>query len=166
MELKTTYFQSPVGWIQMTASDRGLRSVRIVDESVVVPELKTSNAVLRQGVKELQAYFLRKLKDFEVPLDWGDAPEYHVKVWNELVRIPYGKTMTYSAIADELGDRNAVRAVGQANRNNRIAIIVPCHRVVAKSGKLQGYFYGLETKRKLLEIENPLSFGAQGSLFA
>ena len=68
-------------------------------------------------------------------------------------------------IAEKLGDKNAVRAVGQANRNNPIAIIVPCHRVVAKNGDLQGYFYGLDMKQKLLEHENPMQFGRQISLF-
>ncbi|CAG0910928.1 unnamed protein product, partial [Cyprideis torosa] len=133
--MATTYFKSPLGWIQATAGGLGVQSVRLVDESVVVPELKdTQHKILKQAVKELQAYFL----------DWSGAPEFHRKVWEKLVDIPYGRTTTYSAIAEELGDKKAVRAVGQANRNNPIAIIVPCHRVVAKSGKLQGYFYGLD----------------------
>jgi methylated-DNA-[protein]-cysteine S-methyltransferase len=81
------------------------------------------------------------------------------------LKIPYGHTTTYQAIAENLGDKKAVRAVGQANRHNPIAIIVPCHRCIAKSGELQGYFYGLDMKRQLLELENPLSFARQGSLF-
>jgi methylated-DNA-[protein]-cysteine S-methyltransferase len=86
-------------------------------------------------------------------------------VWNLLQEIPYGHTTSYLALADKLGDKKAVRAVGQANRHNPIAIIVPCHRCIAKNGDLQGYFYGLDTKRQLLELENPLSFARQGSLF-
>ena len=78
----------------------------------------------------------------------------------------YGKhTTTYSAVAEQIGNPTAVRAVGLANRNNPIAIVVPCHRVIAKSGDLQGYFYGLDMKRGLLELENPMSFARQGSLF-
>jgi methylated-DNA-[protein]-cysteine S-methyltransferase len=81
------------------------------------------------------------------------------------MKIPYGHTTSYSAIAKQLENPDSVRAVGQANRENPIAIIIPCHRVIAKSGDLQGYFYGLDMKRKLLELENPMSFGEQGSLF-
>jgi methylated-DNA-[protein]-cysteine S-methyltransferase len=69
------------------------------------------------------------------------------------------------SIAEKLGDPKAIRAVGQANKHNPIAIIVPCHRVIAKNGDLQGYFYGLDFKRRLLELENPMSFARQGSLF-
>jgi methylated-DNA-[protein]-cysteine S-methyltransferase len=82
-----------------------------------------------------------------------------------LLKVPYGHTTSYSAIANAIGQPAAVRAVGMANRNNPIAIIVPCHRVIAKTGHLQGYFYGLDVKRQLLELENPMSFARQETLF-
>ena len=76
-----------------------------------------------------------------------------------------GYTERYYAIAKQINNPEAVRAVGLANRSNPIAIVIPCHRVIAKDGDLQGYFYGLDMKRKLLELENPMSYGEQGSLF-
>jgi methylated-DNA-[protein]-cysteine S-methyltransferase len=98
-------------------------------------------------------------------LDWDGAAYFNRADWGELVKIPNGRTTSYSAIAEKIGNPTAVRAVGLANRNNPIAIIVPCHRVIAKSGDLHGYFYGLDMKRRLLELENPMSFARQGSLF-
>jgi methylated-DNA-[protein]-cysteine S-methyltransferase len=98
-------------------------------------------------------------------MDWGGAPEFHRQVWVELLKIPFGKTSTYSAIAEQLNNPAAVRAVGMANRSNPIAIIVPCHRVIGKAGELRGYFYGLDTKMMLLRHENPQRFAEQGALF-
>ncbi len=91
--------------------------------------------------------------------------DFQVRVWEALLRIPMGCAVTYSSIAEKLGNPKAVRAVGQANAHNPIAIVVPCHRVIAKTGDLQGYFYGLGVKRQLLELENPMSFARQGDLF-
>lgn len=98
-------------------------------------------------------------------LDLSDGTNFNQSVWRELLKIPYGRTSSYSKIAKNIGNPDAVRAVGLANRNNPLAIVVPCHRVIAKNGDLHGYFYGLDIKRKLLELENPMSFGEQGSLF-
>ena len=121
--------------------------------------------MLRDCVQQLDEYFSGERRNFDLKLDFGGAPDYYKAVWQELLKIPYGHTTSYQAIADKLGDPNAVRAVGQANRHNPIAVIVPCHRCIAKSGDLQGYFYGLAVKRQLLELENPMSFARQGSLF-
>ena len=122
-------------------------------------------AILQKCVEQLDEYFSGERKKFDLQLDWLDATDFNKAVWKELVKIPYGRTTNYSAIAEKIGNPTAVRAVGLANRNNPIAIIVPCHRVIAKNGDLQGYFYGLDMKRQLLELENPRSFARQGSLF-
>lgn len=123
------------------------------------------NEHLRAAVGQLREYFAGEPQVFDLQLDWAGATEFHRGVWGELVKIPYGRTVSYQYIAERLGDKNAIRAVGQANRRNPIAIVVPCHRVIAKSGDLRGYFYGLDFKRRLLALENPRSFGEQGSLF-
>ena len=120
---------------------------------------------LRPAVKQLDEYFKQQRQSFDLHLDFSGATDFTRSVWEELLTIPYGRTTSYLSIAEKLGDPKAIRAVGQANRNNPIAIIVPCHRVIAKNGDLQGYFYGLDFKRRLLELENPLSFARQGSLF-
>lgn len=161
--LEKTHFLSPFGCFEIQGSELGISSVKLVD-------LKPCPAgpippVLRDCVIQLNEYFRGERQTFDLTLDFGAASDFYKSVWNELLQIPYGHTTSYSRIAEKLGDPKSVRAVGQANRNNPIAIIVPCHRCIAKSGDLQGYFYGLDFKRQLLELENPLSFARQGSLF-
>ena len=159
----STHFLSPFGCFRIEGSIHGIRSVKLVSKKPCpagpIPR------ELKECVRQLAEYFRGERQTFELPLDWSGASDFHRAVWRELRRIPYGQTTTYLAIADQLGDRKAIRAVGQANKHNPIAIIVPCHRVIAKSGDLQGYFYGLDFKRRLLELENPRSFGRQTSLF-
>ncbi|RMG86225.1 MAG: methylated-DNA--[protein]-cysteine S-methyltransferase [Bacteroidetes bacterium] len=157
------YVSSPFGCFEIVGSAKGIRRVQLI-ETPTCPDLPVPDC-LRDCVEQLQAYFERKRTHFDLKFDWSGAPPFHVAVWRELLKIPYGHTTSYSAIAEQLGDPKSVRAVGQANKNNPIAIIVPCHRVIAKNGDLQGYFYGLDVKRKLLELENPMSFGTQGQLF-
>ncbi len=105
---------------------------------------------------ELKEYFNRERKKFTVPLDVLGT-DFQKKVWNELLKIPYGKLMTYKAIAIMLGNENAMRAVGRANSTNHAPIIIPCHRVVASDGRLGGYSGGVSLKEKLLELEGSLS---------
>lgn len=161
--LEKAYLPSSFGCFEITGSELGIRSVRCMPQEVC-PEVPIP-ACLQAGVQQLSEYFEGKRQVFDLKLDWGGAPAFNQAVWAELLKIPYGRTTSYSAIAEKLGDVKAMRAVGMANRNNPIPIIVPCHRVIAKNGELHGYFYGLDMKRRLLELENPLSFAAQGSLF-
>ncbi len=161
--LEKAYYHSPFGCFEIIGSELGLMSVKLKYNldctETVIP------AFLQTCVIQLDEYFQGKRNAFDLKLDWSGAAEFNRAVWAELIKIPYGRTMSYSAIAEKIGNPAAVRAVGLANRNNPIAIIVPCHRVIAKNGELQGYFYGLDMKRKLLELENPMSFAQQGSLF-
>jgi methylated-DNA-[protein]-cysteine S-methyltransferase len=163
MMIKTAHYLSPIGCLEITGGKQGIKSVQLKKDApcpgTPVP------GELTDAVKQLAEYFSGKRKEFDLPLDLSSGTEFYQSVWKELLKIPYGHTTTYSAIAGKVGHPVAVRAVGLANRNNPLAIIVPCHRVIAKSGDLQGYFYGLDVKRKLLQLENPMSFGEQGSLF-
>lgn len=161
--LEKTTISTSFGVFEITGGESGIRSVSLVDRTVKAA--RTGSSVLLEAARQLKEYFDGNRQKFELPLDWSGAPEFHQKVWTELLKIPYGRTSSYLAIAEALGDVNAVRAVGQANRHNPIAIIVPCHRVIAKSGELQGYFYGLDMKMRLLQLENPKQFSVQGSLF-
>ena len=102
--------------------------------------------------KELKEYFDGKRTKFSVPLEYPGTP-FQTKVWDELLKIPYGKTISYEELARRVGSSGAVRAVGTANGMNRIAIVIPCHRVVNKSGKLGGYGGGLRRKEALLKLE-------------
>lgn len=159
-----SYYQSPFGCFKIISGLRGIRSVQLTDDPPS-PIPTPSDPLAIECIRQMKAYFAKERRDFDLQLDWDGAPTFHQQVWEELQKIPYGHMTSYSAIASNLGDANKMRAVGQANKNNPIAIIVPCHRVIAKSGDLQGYFYGVDMKRRLLELENPMSYGQQGSLF-
>ncbi|SER20436.1 methylated-DNA--[protein]-cysteine S-methyltransferase [Neolewinella agarilytica] len=163
--MSTTWLHTNFGTFQLSASHRGLTEVRLTDIEVPEGIPPSENPHLVAATEQLSAYFRGELEEFDLELDWTEATDFHKSVWTELQKIAYGRTCSYQYIADQLGDLKAIRAVGQANRRNPIAIIVPCHRVIAKSGDLQGYFYGLDFKRRLLALENPLTFGEQGSLF-
>ena len=103
-------------------------------------------------VLQLEEYFDGKRKEFDIPIKLTGT-EFQKKVWNELLKIPYGKTVSYKDISIKIGNPKACRAVGMANHNNPILIIVPCHRVINENNKLGGYALGLDLKRKLLELE-------------
>lgn len=163
MAQQQVFYQSPIGWISVIGTANGIRSVKRVE----VAEKSDANApdLLLQCVTQLEEYFERKRTVFDLKIDWKNATPFNQSVWNTLLEIPYGHTCSYSDIANKINNPAAVRAVGLANRNNPIAIIVPCHRVIGKNGDLTGYFYGVDIKRQLLELENPMSFAQQGSLF-
>jgi len=163
--MATTWLRTTFGTFQLSATEKGLTETRLTDIEVPHDLPPPKNRHLLAATGQLTAYFAGELEAFDLALDWGEATEFHQAVWNALMEIGYGRTCSYQHIADKVGDAKASQAVGQANRRNPIAIIVPCHRVIAKTGDLQGYFYGLDFKRRLLALENPLSFGEQGSLF-
>jgi len=106
--------------------------------------------------RELTEYFAGKRRDFSFPLDLRGTP-FQLNCWRALLKIPYGETRTYADIARSVGQPQAFRAVGMANNRNPIAIVVPCHRVIASDGTLCGYGGGLDVKRKLLELEGALT---------
>ncbi len=159
----TAYYQSPIGCLEIKGSKKGIKSICLKkDLDCAAKKIPTEIAL---AVQQLDEYFSKKRTEFDLDLDLSDGTNFNQSVWRELLKIPYGRTSSYSKIAKNIGNPDAVRAVGLANRNNPLAIVVPCHRVIAKNGDLHGYFYGLDIKRKLLELENPMSFGEQGSLF-
>ncbi len=135
--------------LKVTADDDFLTSCQFVDE------VKTSNPnnITKKTVSQLEEYFNGKRKSFDLPLAFNGTP-FQVNVWKSLIDIPYGETKSYSEQADSIGNPKAVRAVGGANNKNKIAVIIPCHRVVGKSGKLVGYAGGIHIKKYLLELES------------
>ena len=158
------YFPSPIGIFEIKGSPKGIRSVKMQPELEQCPHINIPEC-LADCVQQLSEYFDQKRSTFDLKLDFDGATEFNQSVWNELLQVPYGRTTTYLKIAENIGNPKSVRAVGLANKLNPIAIIVPCHRCIASNGNLQGYFYGLDVKRQLLELENPMSFARQGSLF-
>ncbi|MFC3494802.1 methylated-DNA--[protein]-cysteine S-methyltransferase [Glycomyces rhizosphaerae] len=145
--------ESPLGLMAVSAVEEGLTYVHMgVEEMKDAWGPEAATPVLEAAVDQLEAYFAGDLKDFDLPLA-AEGTEFQHRVWDELCRIPYGETVAYMDIADRIGDRKAVRAVGLANGRNPIAIIVPCHRVIGANGKLTGYAGGLWRKERLLSLE-------------
>jgi O-6-methylguanine DNA methyltransferase len=119
-------------------------------------KFEDSPSLLRPYVSEMEEYFAGKRREFTFPLDLRGT-DFQKACWRALLAIPYGETRSYADIARAVGKPNAFRAVGMANNRNPIAIVVPCHRVIASDGTLCGYGGGLDVKRKLLELEGALS---------
>lgn len=150
-----TFIDTPIGKLLLAASDRGLRYIHF--GGIQPPPKKgevwiESPAMLKPYEEQLQAYFGGKLREFTCKLDLVGT-EFQKKCWHALLRIPYGKTRSYADIAKQVGSPRGFRAVGQANHNNPIPIIVPCHRVITSSGTLGGYGGGLDLKERLLQLE-------------
>ncbi|HAN78064.1 MAG TPA: cysteine methyltransferase [Bacteroidales bacterium] len=145
------YIESPLGTLELTSTETELISLYFNktkgENSANAPE------VLQSAVKQLKEYFEGKRQNFELKLA-PKGTEFQRKVWNELLNIPYGTTISYIELANRLNNPKAVRAVGTANGSNPISIFIPCHRVIGSNGKLVGYGGGLANKQILLEIEH------------
>ena len=160
----TAWIESPLGALIAGTTSEGVCLLEFTDRRMLDAQFATlrrifhcaivpgENRHTRQLKKELGEYFQRKRGQFTVPLVYPGTP-FQQKVWKELLHIPCGKTVSYEEIARRIGTPGAQRAVGHANGLNRIAIVVPCHRVVNKNGKLGGYGGGLWRKQKLLSLE-------------
>lgn len=149
--LNTVYYQSPVGLLEVQTTEGGLRSVNFVAEKCFN---ETENKHTQLTINQLEQYFKGDRNIFDMPLDM-EGTDFQKRVWQQLLKIPFGKTKSYMDIAKALGDVKAIRAVGTANGSNKIAIIVPCHRVIGSDGSLIGYAAGLERKKWLLDFEIP-----------
>jgi methylated-DNA-[protein]-cysteine S-methyltransferase len=156
--MEKTYFLAPIGLLEISGTEKGIASIAFVAN---VDNVIENPPCLRECVSQLNDYFNGKRKFFNLDLDI-EGTEFQKKVWNELLKIPFGKTVSYNDIAKKLGDKEAVRAVGHANGKNPVAIIIPCHRVIGSDGKLVGYAGGLWRKKWLLNFENK---DVQGELF-
>ena len=150
---------SPLGFIKINGDENGISTVIILNseekETTVIPE------VLQECVYQLNDYFDGKRTEFDLNLN-PEGTEFQQRVWNELQKISYGKTISYLELSKQLGDVKAIRAVANANGKNPLWIIVPCHRVIGSDGNLTGYAGGLYRKQWLLEHESPYK---QQSLF-
>jgi len=149
------YLPSPVGRLLLAMDGQGLRHIHFETgrETLEPGEAWEPGAgALHETRAQLKAYFAGKLTEFDLPLA-PQGTEFQQRVWLELVRIPFGETTNYGEIARRLGDLQATRAVGAANGANPLPIVVPCHRVIGKSGSLVGFGGGLPVKRWLLEHE-------------
>ena len=163
-EIIFEYFQTPYGEMKLASfgdklcmADWRYRKMREkIDrrlESGLDAEFTEGNSeIIDETKRQLNEYFQGKRKEFDIPLLFAGS-DFQKKVWEELLKIPYGKTETYLGLSGRLGDTKAIRAVAAANGANAISIIVPCHRIVGSNGEMTGYAGGKNVKRKLLELE-------------
>ncbi|MGY3777155.1 methylated-DNA--[protein]-cysteine S-methyltransferase [Isobaculum melis] len=147
---------SPTGKIELKEDATGITQLAFtLDESL--PETAPDGPFTKMLAEQLKAYFKQQRKDFTVPLSIHIGTPFQQKVWQALLEIPYGETRSYAEIAEAAGSPKAVRAIGQANKKNPIAIVIPCHRVIGINGKLTGYMgnssEGIQKKSWLLALE-------------
>jgi methylated-DNA-[protein]-cysteine S-methyltransferase len=158
----TTYYQSPVGLLKISGNENFISEINFID-SIEKPRddhKKKIPPVIINCVEELIQYFHGERRIFEFPIS-QDGTEFQKSVWNELLRIPFGKTISYLELSRRLGDAKAIRAAASANGKNNIAIVVPCHRVIGSKNDLVGYAGGIRRKKWLLEHEAKIAYGVQ-----
>jgi len=156
----TSHIDTPLGGITMAATDRGLAGVWF-DQQRHWPDTagwiaKDDHPALVEAAAQLRDYFAGKRDHFDMKLDLSHGTAFQQSVWQQLLTIPAGATLTYGTLSAKLGNPTAVRAVGAAVGRNPISVIVPCHRVLGADGSLTGYAGGLERKTALLELEGAL----------
>lgn len=144
-----TYYQSKVGLLLIEEENGKIKRLGIEEKET---EKIDNSIVLLEAIKQLDEYFSGKRFIFDLPIDQKGTP-YQKKVWDELVKIPYGETISYQELARRVGNVKGCRSAGGACGANNIMIIVPCHRVIGKNGKLTGFGGGLSVKEKLLQLE-------------
>ncbi|HNY03169.1 MAG TPA: methylated-DNA--[protein]-cysteine S-methyltransferase [Bacteroidales bacterium] len=144
------FLKTPIGYVEVTGSENGISSLHFLDFRV---RPRPAPPQLRTCITQLEEYFHGTRKEFDLKLDLQGS-EFQLRVWDELQKIPYGTAITYHELAQRIGNVNAFRAVGGANGQNPVSVIVPCHRVIGSNGRLVGYRGGLKRKKWLLEHEH------------
>lgn len=148
------FLKTSEGYWLVRANDDYISSIDF-DKNKPQIEIK-ANIITNSLIRQLIAYFEGHTINFDVPLGMEEYTDFQKSVWNALLEVPYGTTISYSILAKRLGNTNSVRAVANANAKNPFPIVVPCHRVIGKNGDLTGYAHGLELKAYLLELEGAI----------
>lgn len=144
-------YDFPIGKLLIAEESGNITHILVRDFDSVIYEQRES-IMIKQAKHELDEYFAGNLKEFTVPLSLKGT-DFQKKVWEALIRVPYGETRTYKQLAESVGSPKGFRAVGGANHVNPVMIIVPCHRIIGANGKLVGYGGGIHIKEYLLEVE-------------
>lgn len=142
-------YKSKIGLLEIIADEKNLFIVRKID---LLDSNINKNAITNEVKKQLESYFNKRLKKFDLPLN-PRGSDFNKKVWNELINIPFGEVRNYKQIAKNIDNPNAYRAVGNANNKNPILIIIPCHRIIKSDGSIGGYRLGEDIKKQLLDLE-------------
>lgn len=157
--METAFIQTPLGVAKLVGDEHGLGTITVLDDSQEITEIIPE--VLEDAVYQLREYFKGQRKAFDLTLN-PEGSDFQKRVWEALMDIPFGKTLSYLNLSKKLGDVKAIRAVAAANGKNPLWIVVPCHRVIGSDGSLTGYAGGLHRKKWLLDHESPVK---QQSLF-
>ncbi len=156
--MQIAYFKTPLGIAKIVGDINGVSEISVMNEGEVSTTIPKE---LQPCIAQLQEYFDGKQTSFDFKMNLSGT-DFQQKVWQELLKIPFGKTINYMDLAKKLGDPKVIRAAASANGKNPLWIVVPCHRVIGTDGSLTGYAGGLWRKKWLLEHENPTT---QQSLF-
>ena len=148
------YYKSPIGILEIELKNDTIQRFRVVESCSKFSE---RTGYFTEVANQLDEYFAGKRTNFELNIS-PKGTEFQKKVWAELLKIPYGKTKSYQEIAEAVGKPNAQRAVGSACNKNPILLIIPCHRVISKTGKLTGFACGVDRKEQLLKLETNRCF--------
>lgn len=157
-----THIESPIGSLLLTLEEDSLTNICMNQQKRKVeldPSWKNDHARFRAIEKQFEEYFRGARQSFDIPLS-PMGTNFQLSVWNELQRIPYGTTISYGELARRISNPKAVRAVGLANGQNRLPIVIPCHRVIGANGSLTGFGGGIENKSILLNLEQGAMVGA------
>ena len=149
--MHTIYYNSPIKQLEITGNENSIIKIKFIDDEVISPK-KDFNEILLLAYSQIEEYFNGKRKNFSFKMQ-PEGTEFQKKVWNEMKNIPFGTTISYKELAIRIGNPKAVRAVANANANNPLPIVVPCHRVIGSNGKLTGFRGGLWRKKYLIEME-------------
>lgn len=157
----TGFYQSPIGWLEIKNTATHICSIEFIDQ----PDTKgkVTNDLTTNCIEQLADYFNGKAQLFKLPL-WQEGTAFQQQVWEWVTKIPYAQTRSYNDIASQMNDASLARAVGAANGRNKLAIVVPCHRVIASNGHLTGYAWGIDKKQWLIDHEAKTN-GSYNKLF-
>ncbi|MEN8139455.1 MAG: methylated-DNA--[protein]-cysteine S-methyltransferase [Bacteroidota bacterium] len=175
-QINIQYYKSPVGEIilgsfngKLCLADWRYRRMRTTIDSRIkkyfdAEYIEESSEVIENTISQFEEYFDGKREEFNIPIAFAGS-DFQKSVWEELMKVPYGKTDTYLGLSKKLKNEKAIRAVASANGANAIAIIIPCHRIIGSKGELVGYAGGLNVKKRLLQLESQNQNTEQLELF-
>lgn len=153
--MKTHHYHSPLGWIKLCAENEALHSLIFIDEHAKTED-DEPDIFMQACIGQLTAYFDGSLQSFEIPMRYSGTA-FQIQIWDELKNVAYGETASYEELSHRIKNPKAIRAVANANAQNKFHLLVPCHRIIGKNGSLTGYAGGLWRKQWLLDHEARVS---------
>lgn len=150
--MATAFYSSPIGPLEIQCTETYISSIKFIDDTALPSLLPGPHTLLGPCCQQLDEYFAGTRKEFTFPV-YQEGTDFQKQVWAQLVAIPYGIRISYAELSKQIGDIKKIRAVGTTNGKNKLAIVVPCHRVIGSNQQLTGYAGGLWRKRWLLEHE-------------